>query len=68
MSISRPQSPEEYIGRATACEQLVASATSPKIRETLLYLASVWRALADEAEAKQQPQPLRRPDTQHSSE
>ena len=60
----KPKTAQDYIDRATACEQLADAATSPEIRETMLYLATRWRALADE-EAKQRPQ---KPETQHPSE
>ena len=70
MSPPKPKTPQDYIDRATACEQAAAAAILPATRETLLYLAARWRALADEEEAKQQqqPSPRKRPDTQHSSE
>jgi hypothetical protein len=38
--------------RAEACERLAETATSPETRETMLYLASRWRVLADGDEAK----------------
>jgi hypothetical protein len=41
--------------RAEACERLAETATSPEVRETMLYLASRWRALAEEGEARQHP-------------
>jgi len=63
--IPNPKTPQDYIDRATNCEQLADAATSPETRETLLYLASRWRALADEEEAKRRPI---RPEPQHPSE
>ena len=59
------KTPQDYIDRATACEALADAATSPATRETMLYLAGGWRALADEAEAQQRP---KRPEPQHPSE
>ena len=59
------KTPQDYIDRATACEALADAAIAPDTRETMLYLASRWRALADEEEAKQRP---RRPEPQHPSE
>ena len=60
-----PKPPQYYIDRATACEALADASPAPETRETMLYLASQWRALADEEEAKQRP---RRPQPQHPSE
>ena len=50
-----PTSPPECRVRAKACEELAETATNPETRETLLYLAMRWRTLADEDEAKVQP-------------
>ena len=65
MFTQKPKTPQDYIDRATACEALADAATSPETRETMLYLAGRWRALADEEEAKQRP---KRPEPQHPSE
>lgn len=50
-----PQTLRYLRERAEACERLAETATSPETRETMLYLASRWRALADEDEAKLHP-------------
>jgi hypothetical protein len=42
-----------YRDRANACQHLADTATSPEVRETMLYLTVRWRALADEVEAQQ---------------
>ena len=65
MLVPTPKTPQDYIDRATACEQLADAAKLPETRETMLYLASRWRALADEEEAKQPP---KRTETQHPPE
>ena len=65
-----PKTAQDYIDRATACEALADAATSPETRETMLYLAGGWRALADEAEAQQRRRgcratiKVRKPDNQ----
>jgi hypothetical protein len=46
------RTPQEYRGRAIACERLADRTTSPEIRKTMLHLAMRWRALADEAEPR----------------
>jgi hypothetical protein len=66
MSLPTPQTIRHQRDRAEACERLAETATSPETRETMLYLASRWRALADEDEAKLRP--LRRTDAQHPAE
>jgi hypothetical protein len=63
--IPKPKTAQDYIDRATACEQLADAAIAHETRETMLYLAGRWRALADEEEAKQRP---KRPEPQHPSE
>jgi hypothetical protein len=40
-------SPEEYRQRAEECDRLAESVTSPRVRETMQYMASRWRALAE---------------------
>ena len=52
MFLPRP-TPQDLRDRAGECEQRAASAISAETRETLLYLAKRWRALADEDEAKE---------------
>jgi hypothetical protein len=42
--------PEEFRRRAAECERLAELSTSRTDRETLLYVASRWRAFADEDE------------------
>lgn len=49
-----PMSAEEYRQRAEACDRLAETATSPHVRETMVYVASRWRALAEKLEAKDQ--------------
>ena len=44
------RTPQEYRERAIACERLADRTTNPATRETMLYLAMRWRALADEAD------------------
>jgi hypothetical protein len=41
--------------RAASCDRLAASASSPETRQTMLYLAMRWRALAGVVEAKREP-------------
>jgi hypothetical protein len=48
----------QYRDRAAACERLARDAVSPETRETMLYLAMRWRALADEAEAQPRTRPI----------
>ena len=55
MSHPTPQTIRYLRERAEACERLAETATSPETRETMLYLALRWRALADEDEAKLRP-------------
>ena len=55
MMNSPPKTPQDFRARAASCERLADSATSPETRETMLYLASRWRALADQDEAKRKP-------------
>ena len=43
---------EEYGQRAEECDRLANTVTSPHVRETMLYMALLWRALAEEQEAK----------------
>ena len=47
-----PRTPQAFRERAEECERLADEATSLSVRETMLYLAMRWRALADENEAK----------------
>ena len=58
-----PQTLRYLRDRAEACERLAETTISPETRETMLYLASRWRALADEDEAKLRP--FRRTGPQH---
>ena len=46
MFIPKPKTAQDYIDRATACEQLADAAIAHETRETMLYLAGRWRALA----------------------
>ena len=47
-----PRTPQEFRERAAECERLAASAPTPETRETMLYVASRWRAMAEEDEAR----------------
>jgi hypothetical protein len=40
---------------AAECERLAEISKNPRDRETLLYVASRWRAMADEDERRQRP-------------
>jgi hypothetical protein len=61
------KSPQYYRERAEACERLAEAALSPETGETMLYVASRWRALPEEEEAKTRPSKARtRP--QHPSQ
>lgn len=51
--MSPPTSAEEYRQRAEVCDRLAETARSPHIRETMVYVAARWRALAQEAEARE---------------
>ena len=46
-------SPLEYRQRAESCERLAQTAISDATRETMLFLASRWRDLADQHDRKQ---------------
>jgi hypothetical protein len=48
----------QYRDRAAACERLAQDAVSLEARETMLYLATRWRALGDEADAKPRTRPI----------
>ena len=42
-----PATPQDFRDRAAECERLAATMQEPAARETLLYVASRWRAIAD---------------------
>ena len=48
-----PKTPQDYRDRAAECERLAADMWEPRARETLLYVASRWRAMANADEARQ---------------
>jgi hypothetical protein len=50
--------PEEFRKRAAECERLAETSGDPRARETLLHVASRWRAMADEDERRLQPRGL----------
>jgi hypothetical protein len=50
-----PKTPQDFRERAAECERLAEKAIRPEYRETLLYVASRWRALAEEDEARLWP-------------
>jgi hypothetical protein len=41
-----PETPDEFLECATECERLAAQAQDLRVKETFLYVASRWRALA----------------------
>src|ERR1700710_2706272 len=45
------ETPEDFLNRALECEQQALAVQDPKARETLLYVASRWGALATAEEA-----------------
>lgn len=47
-----PRTPQDFRERAAECERLAELASRPETRETLLYVASRWLALAEEDEAR----------------
>ena len=47
--------PRYFRERAAECERLAAECVDPRARETLRYVASRWRALADEDERRWNP-------------
>jgi hypothetical protein len=49
------ETPQDFRDRAAECERLAEKATQPEPRETMLYVASRWRALAEEDEARLKP-------------
>jgi hypothetical protein len=52
--------PEEFRKRAAECERLAETSTSQRGRETLLFIAARWRALAEEDERRWRPrEPLK---------
>jgi hypothetical protein len=48
--MSTPTKPQDFRDRAVNCEHLAETATSPEMREVMLYVASRWRLLAREEE------------------
>lgn len=61
----RPMSAEDYRQRAEEYDRLAGSAALPRIRETMLYAAARWRALADEQGAEERGTKPRRIRLQH---
>ena len=47
--------PEEFRERAATCERIAGEVKDQNARETLLYLASRWHAMADEDEQRLNP-------------
>lgn len=43
--------PRSYRDRSTECERLADAATEVELRDTMTYLAELWRAMADQDEA-----------------
>jgi hypothetical protein len=54
-----PETPDDFLDRAAHCEDLAQATTDARYRETLLYVASRWRAMAkaDEARERKPDQP-----------
>jgi hypothetical protein len=50
-----PKTPQDFRERAAECQRLAEIAVNPETRETLFYVASRWRALAEEDEGRLQP-------------
>jgi hypothetical protein len=48
-----PKTPQDFRDRAAECERLAVAATNPATRETLLYVACRWLALAEDDERRQ---------------
>ena len=46
-----PKTPQDFLDRADECERLAEISKNPEARETLLYVASRWRALAEQDKA-----------------
>lgn len=49
------KTPQDFRERAIECERLAAAALEPHARETLLYVAAQWRRMAEEDEARMEP-------------
>jgi hypothetical protein len=45
-----PKTPEDFRERAANCERMAAKTKDRQVRETFLYIASKWRALAADDE------------------
>ena len=45
-----PETPKDFRERAANCRLMAAAVKDPKVRETLLYVASRWIALAEDDE------------------
>jgi hypothetical protein len=54
-----PKTPQDYRSRAEACQRLADTAICEETREIMRDLASRWRVLAGEAEAKTQHRPTK---------
>ena len=55
--------PLHFRERAAECERLANITKNPDYRETLLYVAMRWRAMADEDERRLRPVELETPST-----
>ena len=60
MITPHPKTAQDYQERADACTRLVEAALSEATRETMLFLANRWQALADQEAVRKKgirPQP-----------
>lgn len=55
MTSQLPRTPQDFRDRAAECERLAEQFANPAVRETMLHVAATWRRLADEDEARMQP-------------
>jgi hypothetical protein len=56
--MAQSNKPQEFRQRAAECERLAAIGINTSARETLLYVAAGWRAMADEEEHRFRPREL----------
>jgi hypothetical protein len=47
--------PRSYRDRAIECGRIADAATDVEVRDTMTYLAELWRAMADQDEAARDP-------------
>jgi hypothetical protein len=51
-AMGTPATSDDFRGKAAECERMAGKAIDAEHRNTMLYLAARWRALADEEAAK----------------